>query len=352
MPKKQRDLPPHCESRDTKTKGVRYSVRLNGHGRSILLDHPWPTQEFWTQYYAALDELKQGKHVIDKRRAPGNHLVRELFGEYQGSPSFQNELKAISQKTYATKIKIINQKLGDKKFKDISRKDVVELVDDLGEHSGAAVLAVLRRMIQWAHLRELITTDPTIGVKGKKRSEKTYPPWEDKHIEAFRAYWRVGSMQRLAFELLYYTGMRAGDIIELGPRNIKDGHFHKTAKKNGVKVVLEILEPLEACILKTRITGDTFLTKVRTGEPFKNSNEFSVWFGKACKAAGVRDMEGRRPVTAHGLRKSLVIRAISKGASTDMVRAIGGWKSRAMIDHYGQELKREQLGLESGKFIQ
>lgn len=352
MPRKTRDLPPHCYKRNTKTQGVKYFVRINGHGRTITLEEDFESPLFRFEYQDALSQLKKGTHHVDHRRKPGNHLLQELLADFQESNHFKTELRPVSRKTYAGKIKIINKQLGKKPFKDIRRKDIAELIDNLGAHSGAAVLAVLRRMIQWAHLRELITTDPTIGVKSKKRADKTYPPWHENHIEAFRAYWPVGSMQRLAFELLYYTGMRAADIIELGPRHMKDGEFHKTAKKNGVKVVLPIVPELEQCINQTRIVGDTFLTKVRTAGAFKNSNEFSVWFGKACKAAGVRDMGDGRPVTAHGLRKSLVIRAISRGATTDMVRSIGGWKSRAMIDHYGQELKREQLGSESGDFIQ
>ncbi|SHM20561.1 hypothetical protein SAMN05444389_10518 [Paracoccus solventivorans] len=35
-----------------------------------------------------------------------------------------------------------------------------------------------------------------------------------------RAHWKIGTVQRAAFELLYWTAARTNDAVTLGPRNV------------------------------------------------------------------------------------------------------------------------------------
>jgi integrase len=63
---------------------------------------------------------------------------------------------------------------------------------------------------------------------------------------------------------------------------------------------------------------------------------FGTWFGKACRAAGVRK-------SAHGLRKAGASRAATAGATTAQLKAIFGWTDEKMPSLYTQAADRERL---------
>jgi integrase len=50
-------------------------------------------------------------------------------------------------------------------------------------------------------------------------------------IERFETRWPLGSRERIAFDVLLYTGLRRGDAVKLGRQHVRDGVFRiKTAE--------------------------------------------------------------------------------------------------------------------------
>jgi hypothetical protein len=58
-------------------------------------------------------------------------------------------------------------------------------------------------------------------------------PWWEEQVEAFRDRWPVGSKQRLAFEILYWSGARLSDAVEFGWQKLRDGWLPYVQKKTG-----------------------------------------------------------------------------------------------------------------------
>ncbi|WP_281407152.1 tyrosine-type recombinase/integrase [Methylobacterium sp. WL9] len=140
--------------------------------------------------------------------------------------------------------------------------------------------------------------------------------WTEDEVACFEARWKVGTRERLALDLMLYTGLRRGDVVRLGRPHVRNGEFTIRTEKTGITVTAPILPVLAKSIAATE-TGDlTFLATAR-GTPFAKES-FGNWFRKVCTTAGV-------PGSGHGLRKAGARRAAEDGATESQLNALFGW---------------------------
>ncbi|HEY1887427.1 MAG TPA: tyrosine-type recombinase/integrase [Roseiarcus sp.] len=128
----------------------------------------------------------------------------------------------------------------------------------------------------------------------------------------FEAHWPLGTKQRLAYDVLLWTGLRRSDAAGLGPKHIQDGVLTITTEKTNHTVTMPVMAPLAASIAATPRDSDaaTFFAR-------NDRDSFGHWFKTACIAAGV-------PGRAHGLRKALAVKLAESGASPLEIGAILG----------------------------
>ena len=161
-------------------------------------------------------------------------------------------------------------------------------------------------------------------------------------MERFEATWPLGTRQRLALDVLLYTGCRRGDAVRLGRQHVRDGIITFRTEKDGEEVVIPMLDVLAASIAATE-TGDlTFLVTER-GQPFSKES-FGNWFRKACRKAAC-------PGSAHGLRKAGATRAANNGASERQLMAIFGWSTGKMATHYTRAADKRRLAKDAAEFL-
>lgn len=197
-------------------------------------------------------------------------------------------------------------------------------------------------MIAFAVDQKLIATDPTAGVKRAKVSKSDgHKTWSEDDIAAFERRWPIGTRERLALDLLVYTGARRGDAIGFGWQHIgRDGRIRwtpqKTKHSTGVRVDVPVHPKLWQSLEHMARDRLVFMVTTR-GQAWKPSS-FSVWFGAAAKAAGLEEC------TPHGLRKAIVRRLVEAGAKPHEIMAVTGHTSLDEIERYGREFNRPQLG--------
>ena len=85
--------------------------------------------------------------------------------------------------------------------------------------------------------------------------------WSQEELDRFEARWPLGTRERLAFDLLLYTGLRRSDAVRVGLQHVRDGVITIRTEKHqkgsrGEQVTIPILEPLAALIAATKTTGD------------------------------------------------------------------------------------------------
>jgi integrase len=68
--------------------------------------------------------------------------------------------------------------------------------------------------------------DPTEGIAGIKMPKtKGHHTWTDEEIAQYRAYWPLGTQQRLVMEFALETASRRGEVVRFGPQHIRNGRI-------------------------------------------------------------------------------------------------------------------------------
>lgn len=185
-------------------------------------------------------------------------------------------------------------------------------------HGANNWLKTMRGLFAFAVEREFVQADPTRGVKllGGPNDRNGFHTGTDEEVAPFEARWPVGTRERLALDLLLYTGLRRGDAARVGRPHVRDGRIRIETEKTSQEVTIRILSPLAASIAASPTGELTFIAGER-GRPMTKES-FGNWFREACAAAGV-------PGRAHGLRKAGARRAAGNGATEAELNAWFGW---------------------------
>lgn len=195
--------------------------------------------------------------------------------------------------------------------------------------------------------------DVAHGVKRKKMPRTDgHLPWSDADVAAFRAHWPIGTPERLAFEILQWSGARCVDACGIGPQMIgADGVLtfiqSKTGRPAHVPWTCQAfgLEHQRADLLEC--TADVrALVYVLTayGKP-RTQKGFSQWFAAAARQAGLQDK------TAHGLRKYRMNKLAESGLSVAAMQAWVGHVTLAEVQEYTDKANRRGIiaGTANGK---
>jgi integrase len=159
----------------------------------------------------------------------------------------------------------------------------------------------------------------------------------------YEAKFPVGTMARLALDLLSFTGARGSDVVQFGRQHTRDGWLRFTPKKtrkHGTKVAMPICPELAASINATPCGDLAFLLNAR-GHPF-TAKYFGWQFKQWTIEAGLPDN-----CTAHGVRKAAAVRAAINGATSKQLQAMFGWMSGVEADHYTREAEVARLSSEA-----
>jgi integrase len=312
MPNMPRPRPPHLHSETTRHGKRVWYVRV-GHGKRRRLKANYGTDDFWQEYRDAL-EGKPPK--VTKGPAVGS--LAWLIARYVESAEW-SDLGLATRKNRHAILRDIEKRAGQERVKDIDRRSILASRDRRRDRPHAAnnFLKTMRGLFAYAVAREYVATDPTTGIKFLAgENDEGFHAWTEEEVARFEARWPVGTRERLAFDVLLYTGLRRGDAVRLGRPHVRNDEFTIRTEKTKRVVIAPILPPLSYSIAKSP-TGELTFIATERGKPFGKAS-FGNWFRKACRAAGV-------PGTAHGLRKAGAERAVEAGASESQLNALFGW---------------------------
>jgi integrase len=327
-------LPKHC-SWNVDRHGKR-RCRFRKHGfTTYITGTPW-SEEFMIQYARAIDGVKaQHAEIGAGRTKPGS--LNALVVSYYRSPEFRG-LKETTQAVRRNIIERFRADHGTKPLKGLQRKHIQQIIGDKAKTPEAAnnLLKVLRVVLGYAVSIDMIGSNPAASVKKYKNRGDGFHTWSEEEVHQFRARHELGSRARLAFELLLHTGQRRGDIIRMGWQHmVSADEIMVKQQKTGTTICIamhpELLETL-ALVPRTNLT---FLL-TENAAPFTAAG-FGNWFRDQCNAAGLPQC------SAHGLRKTYLVRRANAGASTEQLMASGGHKSPSEVARYTREADKRRL---------
>jgi integrase len=328
MPNMPRKLPPFVYRERTRHGRYVYYFRRGKGLRIRLPDLGLP--DFNRAYLAALQSGKP----LEGRVTEQAGTLAWLAGRYKQSAHFAS-LKPSTRRMRDNILKSVIATSGHVPFNQITRRHINEAIDRRTAAAGSNFRKVMSQMFKWAVSVELLTVNPCDGANRVRIETDGFHVWTIAEVEKFRERWPVGTRERLALDLMLFTGLRRSDIFRLGRQHVSDGLISIRTEKTGKSVHVPIFPELKASI-DASPTGDLAFVVTATGKPFASAASFGNWFGKACVAAGV-------PGRAHGLRKAGATIAADHGATAHELMAMFGWKRLAQAETYTRQADEKRL---------
>lgn len=302
---------------------------------------PWPmyTEAWWKAYHAALAGTPQPKSGAGvSKTVPGT--MNALIAEYYQSSAFTSKA-ATTQSTYRNQLEAFRKDHGDGPVREIKTKHLDAILGEIAKKSTAQAQKLKKRLttlfrlaVKWEYRED----NPMLNADRVLHKAKGYETWEEEDIAKFRAHWKVGTPQRIAMEILLYTGLRRSDAVRLGPQHIKDGRIVITARKTGVELSIPI-HPEFRAVLDT-ITHDHLVFIATAYGAARSEFAFTNWIIQAAKDAGLPPH--RSP---HGLRKATCVRLFDAGCDVFEIMAITGHRDIKEVQTYivaGNQKKKSQ----------
>jgi site-specific recombinase XerD len=235
---------------------------------------------------------------------------------------------------------------------NLSSEVLKAIMVELQPHAQRHLIGALRPFMAWCVSTDRIKADPTVGLKHDKLpTAKGAVTGQDQHLEKFRARWALGTRERVALEVLAFTGARRGDAILLGDHLVKDGLLtftpSKTADRTGRTIVMpvprRIREAVDAMPRRIKDGGgvETHWLLNSNGRPWANEGGFYNFFKAACVEAGVDEL------SPHSMRKWLICHLLSRSMTVEEVCAITGHSKHDEVLRYARELNRKGNAVKS-----
>ena len=331
-----RPRPSYVHREKSRHGTVRWVFR-KGHGPRIVLPGPPGSPGFDKAYHEALAGLSD---------APAKQMAGSLewmIDEYRRLAEWQ-ALAPSTRKVRENLFHRLMEAVGkDADPNSITQRVMQRAVDSRSANAGRNMLKAYRPLFRWAERNGHIAADPTSGLHLAKVKSQGFHTWSVEEVDAFQAHWKAGTRERLAMDLLLFTGLRRSDVVRLGRQHVRGDMIElapRKTEKDGVTVYIPMTAPLQEALKHAPQDNLTFLLTAH-GKPFEAAS-FGNWFRKACEAAGV-------PGRAHGLRKAGATMLAERGASPHALMAIFGWRTLAQAEHYTREANRRKLAKEAGR---
>jgi integrase len=329
-----RPRPPHLQREETRHGRVTWYVR-RGHGPRIRIKAEYDSEAFWQEYRAALEG------VPPPSKTAKAHTLAWALDRYRDSSAWAG-LSAATRRQRENIYRAVIKTAGTVPLRDITTETILAGRERRAAtpHAGNNFLKAMRGFYKWAADREggnLVGSNPTVGVKLLKgKNADGFHTWTDEEIVRFEKRWPIGTRERLALDLLLYTGLSRGDVVRLGKQHVTNNVItFRMEKSRGDGVVYPPVLPILAATIAASKTGDLTYLVTERGTAFVKES-FGNWFREACRAADC-------PGSAHGLRKAGATRAAENGATVSQLMALFGWKTEKMALLYTRKADRKRL---------
>ena len=312
-----------------------------GDGPRTRLNGDYESPEWLADYEAALAG-SAGKPTAPR---PGNGTLGWLIDRYMQSVAFAT-LAPGTRKMRRSILLRVKTKAGHWTLAQVTRKKIVESRDARSATPAAAVnfVKVMKALFAWGLEAEHVKANPCDGLSTRAPKTDGHHTWTADEVRAYWKRWPLGTMPRLAMDVMLFTGMRISDAVQFGRQHVRDGWVQYRSQKTGVEVDLPLLDPLRMSI-EAAAPADTLAYIVtERGQPFASAASLGNQFRGWCIAAGV-------PGRAHGLRKAGASIAAENGASDRQLMAYWGWTDPKQVAPYTRRASRTLLARAAGDLL-
>jgi integrase len=321
-------------NRNRKSQRVRYYFRRRG-TKAIPLPGLPGSEEFMAAYAAALASIPdQCVEIAAHRILPGT--INALVVTYYKSDEW-HALAADTQKTRRRIIERFRAQHGDKRVALLQREHILKMLAAIGRPSAKRHWLKAIRGLMRVAVPTMRKNDPTEGIAGVKLPKsRGHHTWTDEEIKQYRAYWPLGTQQRLVMEFALKTASRRGEVVRLGPQHVRNGRIHIERTHGSEDVDLPMAPELQAACDAMPKAHLTYIVTAH-GKPrskYGLGNDFAKWATEAGLPAYCR---------LHGLKKGGMRRLAEAGGTAHELMAISGHKTLTEVQRYTKDADRKKL---------
>ena len=322
----KRDLPAHVYDK----KGTLYFQRRGW--KTARIASRLGTKEFALEYAALLN----GAQPVVASGKTFSDLVRsyERSNRYQG-------LALRTARDYDKVLAWVREKLGPLPVAAMRRKDVIRARDSNANavRFSNYIVQVVRILME--HSIDLGWRDdnPAKGVSLLKSEGAQRQPWPPEKIDEFRK--TADGRALLIFELCLGTGQRIGDVLKMRWSDIKGDGINVTQGKTGMVLWVPFTDPLRKLIADTPKIGPT-ICAWGNGKPTTYRSAHGL-------VMTIRKQIGAESYDLHGLRYAAAAELASLGCSDELIMAVTGHQTRAMVARYAGSARQVSRAKEAQK---
>jgi integrase len=322
-------------NRDRKNGRMRYYFRYRGQ-KAIPLPGLPGSEEFMAAYAAALARLHEAIPEIGASRTlPGT--INALVVDYYRSDEWQNGLAEETRKTRRRIIERFREKHGNKRVALLRPGHIEKMLAEIRKPTAKCHrLKAIRGFLRFG-VPTMLTVDPTAGIANVKLPKtKGHHSWTDEEIAQYRAYWPVGTQQRLVMEFALETASRRGEVVQLGPQHIKNGRIRIERSHGSEDVDIPVSPELQAACDAMPKSHLTYIVTAQ-GKPrskYGLGNDFAKWANEAGLPKRCR---------LHGLKKGGMRRRAEAGNTAHELMAFSGHKTLTEVQRYADDANKKRL---------
>ena len=241
---------------------------------------------------------------------------------------------------------------GEKRFAGIRSHHLANMLEPMKPNAQKNWIKTLRGLMKFGKKMKLRADDPTQDVKAIKTGKSMgHMTWLEPQVAQYRKCHEIGTMARLALELLLNIAGRRQDAHMLGRQHLnRDGKLswrpQKTRRSTGKTLTISIMPELQAALDAMPKSDAMAFLCTDYGRPFASAAAFGNKFADWCTAAELKPVlcdDGKmRNYRAHGLRKAALRALAHAGCSGSEMMNVSGHSSLAQLQEYLDEVEQER----------
>jgi site-specific recombinase XerD len=234
-------------------------------------------------------------------------------------------------------------------------RQFLDATADLEPTTLARRMAVLRSCFGWAYRQDLLPADPTAKLEAIPIGKRHPGPLTEKQVEAILdAIPPQDLRNRLLFTLLYETGMRVGEALDLQAQQVHlndldGGYLRVVGKKVNKERVIPLIDASHSVALLRKVlktlngVGLLFRGDMNKGSRHGEAINYStIWYhferyvDQARSSHPERFVDEHEPITIHRLRHTYATMKLRDGVSFLSVSMLLGHTNPQMTLRYAR----------------
>jgi integrase/recombinase XerD len=340
----------------------RHQFRRKGHPKVTIKGRPG-SPEFMARYHELIEKTGGSPTIEIGARRTRTGTVSDLLVRYYKSDVFKKGLAAATQKTWRAILERFREHqtpsgrcYGENRIATIDKKSVTNFLKGKTANAQKNTLKPIKGFIRFAIAEGDLAYDPTEDIEVLKSDgpkSSGHMTWLEPQIAQYRQRHALGTVARLALELLLNIAARRHDAHLIGQQHVRNGKLcwrpHKTLRTTGKQLSIRIIPSLQQALdaMPKEARGDGVLTFLVNdyGTAFASAAAFGNKFADWCTAAGLKPVlcdDGRvRSYRAHGLRKAALRALAHVGATGVELMSVSGHSSLDQVQVYIDEVEQE-----------